>query len=188
MMGENIRRQTRIGGGIAAIGIALGLGAAAPVDAQTVKIGVILSYSGPAASIGEQLDNAIKLYDKEHGKDLPAGVKVEFIRRDDTGPNPDIAKRLAQELITRDKVQFLTGVIWTPNANAIAPLSAEAKVPFVIMNAAGAGTTRLSPYIIRTSFTLWQSSYPLAEWAAKEGMKTAYTLVSDYAPGFDSEE
>src|SRR5476649_2730316 len=187
-MSNKDRLKVGFAGMAAACGLALGIGLAAPAAAQTVKIGVILSYSGPAASIGEQLDNGIKLYVKEHEKDLPPGVKVEIIKRDDTGPNPDVAKRLAQELITRDKVQFLTGVIWTPNANAIAPLSAEAKVPFVIMNAAGAGTTRLSPYIIRTSFTLWQSSYPLAEWAAKEGMKTAYTLVSDYAPGFDSEE
>jgi branched-chain amino acid transport system substrate-binding protein len=164
------------------------LGTTAPVAAQTVKIGVILTYSGPAASLGEQIDNGIKLYVKEHEKDLPAGVKLEIIRRDDTGPNPDVAKRLAQELITRDKVQFLTGVIWTPNANAIAPMSAEAKVPFVIMNAAGVNTTRLSPYVVRTSFTLWQSSYPLGQWAAKQDMKKAYVLVSDYAPGFDSEE
>src|SRR5260221_8450581 len=173
---------------LAGIAAAFAIAITAPVAAQTVKIGVILSYSGPAASIGEQLDNAIKLYVKEHEKELPAGVKLEIIRRDDTGPNPDVAKRLAQELITRDKVQFLTGVIWTPNANAIAPMSAEAKVPFVIMNAAGVNTTRLSPYVVRTSFTLWQSSYPLGQWAAKQDMQKAYTLVSDYAPGFDSEE
>src|SRR5262249_50817567 len=155
--------------------------------AETIKIGVILSYSGPAASIGEQLDKSINLYVKEHQKDLPDGVTLEIVRRDDTGPSPDIAKRLAQELITRDKVQFLTGIIWTPNANAIAPLSAEAKVPVVIMNAAGVATTRLSPYLVRTSFTLWQSCYPLGQWAAKQG-KRAYTIVTDYAPGHDSEE
>jgi branched-chain amino acid transport system substrate-binding protein len=167
-------------GGLAALcGLAALLAGTGPLAAQTVKVGVILSYSGPAASIGEQIDNSIKLYVKEHEKELPAGVKLEIIRRDDTGPNPDIAKRLAQELITRDKV--------TPNANAIAPLSAEAKIPFVIMNAAGVNTTRLSPYVVRTSFTLWQSCYPLGEWAAKQGMKKAYTLVTDYAPGHDSE-
>jgi len=162
--------------------------AATTATAQTVKVGLILTYSGPAASLGEEIDNGLKLYVKEHTKDLPAGVTVEIIRRDDTGPNPDVAKRLAQELITRDKVQFLAGVVWTPNANAIAPLSAEAKVPFVIMNAAGTSTTRLSPYIARTSFTIWQESYPLGQWAAKQGGKKAYTLVSDYAPGFDGEE
>src|SRR5258708_7286706 len=159
-----------------------------PAPPQTGQVGPILTYSGPAASLGEQIDRGLKLYIKEHEKDLPAGVTLEIIRRDDTGPNPDVAKRLAQELITRDKVQFLAGVVWTPNANAIAPLSAEAKTPFIVMNAAGVTTTRLSPYIVRTSFTQWQSGYPLGEWAAKQGMKKAYTLVSDYAPGYDSQE
>jgi branched-chain amino acid transport system substrate-binding protein len=185
-MSRQYRWSTRLVGIAAVLGATLGM--TAPVAAQTVKIGVILTYSGPAASLGEQIDNGIKLYVKEHEKELPAGVKLEIIRRDDTGPNPDVARRLAQELITRDKVQFLAGVVWTPNANAIAPLSAEAKTPFVVMNAAGVTTTRLSPYIVRTSFTQWQSGYPLGEWAAKQGMKKAYTLVSDYAPGYDSEE
>src|SRR5712671_7406221 len=99
--------------------------------AQTVKIGVILTYSGPFAQVGDEIDKGLKLCIKEHEKELPAGVKLEIVRRDDTGPNPDTAKRLAQELITRDKVQFLAGVVWTPNANAIAPMTAEAKVPFV---------------------------------------------------------
>ena len=112
--------------------------------AQTVKIGVVLTYSGPSASLGDQIDKGLSLYVKEHEKDLPAGVKVELIKRDDTGPNPDVAKRLAQELITRDHVQVLAGVVWSPNAAAIAPLATEAKIPFVIMNAAGAALTRAS--------------------------------------------
>jgi branched-chain amino acid transport system substrate-binding protein len=77
--------------------------------------------------------------------------------------------------------------VFTPNALAIAPLATEAKVPFVIMNAGTAVITTKSPYIARTSFTLWQSSYPLGEWASKK-FKTAYTLVSDFGPGWDAEE
>jgi branched-chain amino acid transport system substrate-binding protein len=166
-----------------------GIALAGPVAAQTIKVGVILTYSGPSASLGEQMDKAFNLYIKEHQKDLPNGVKLELVRRDDTGPNPDVAKRLAQELITREKVKFLAGVVWTPNANAIAPLTAEAKVPFVVTNAAGVTTTRLSPYVVRTSFTQWQNCYPMGEWAAKSGgMKKAYVIVSDYAPGHESEE
>lgn len=156
---------------------------------QTVKIGIILTYSGPNASLGEYVDKGLALYAKLHEKDLPAGTKIEIIRRDDTGPNPEVARRLAQELITRERVNFLGGVIFTPNGNAIAPLTAEAKVPFVIMNAAGTNTTVSSPYVTRTSFTLWQSSYPLGQWAAKQpNMKRAYTAVSDYAPGHDGEQ
>ena len=135
--------------------------AAMPAAAETIKIGVINTYSGPNASLGDQIDKGLSLYVKEHQKDLPDGVTIELVRRDDTGPNPDVAKRIAQELITREHVKFLTGVVWSPNAAAIAPLTAEAKVPFVISNAAGAGITRISPYLARVSFTLWQESLPL---------------------------
>jgi branched-chain amino acid transport system substrate-binding protein len=156
-------------------------------SAQTVKVGVINTYSGPLAAAGEQIDRGIRLYVKLHEKDLPPGVKIELVRRDDTGPNPEVAKRLAQELITRDKVQLLTGVVWTPNALAMAPLVTEAKVPFIIMNAGTAMITTKSPYIVRLSFTLWQSSYPMGIWAAKHGLKSVYILVSDFGPGIDAE-
>src|ERR1051326_1765115 len=159
----------------------------ATAHAETVKIGVINTYSGPLSAAGEQMDRGIKLYMKLHEKELPPGVTIELVKRDDTGPNPEVAKRLAQELITRDKVQLLTGVVYTPNALSIAPLLTEAKVPLIIMNAGTSMITTKSPYIVRVSFTLWQSSYPMGTWAAKHDLKTAYTLVSDYGPGIDAE-
>jgi branched-chain amino acid transport system substrate-binding protein len=113
-------------------------------------------------------------------------VKVEVITRDDGGPNPDKAKQASQELIVRDKIQFLTGMIFTPNAMASAPLSTEAKVPMVIMNAGTSVITTMSPYIVRLSFTLWQSSLPMGTWAGKK-FKTAYVATSDYGPGHDAE-
>ena len=116
---------------------AAALACAFPAAAQTVKIGLISTYSGPGAAQGDQIDKGVKLYMKLHADKLPPGVKIELITRDDTGPNGDVAKRIAQELIVRDKVQILTGVVWTPNMAAIAPLTAEAKVPFVSANAAG---------------------------------------------------
>ncbi|MBV8032089.1 MAG: ABC transporter substrate-binding protein [Betaproteobacteria bacterium] len=155
--------------------------------AQTVKIGLINTYSGPMASNGDQIQKAVDLYMKLNESRLPNGVKIEIIKRDDTGINPETAKRLAQELIVREKVNLITGVVWTPNAAAIAPLTKEAKVPFIIMNAGTAMLTTLSPYIARTSFTLWQSSYPMGEWAAKK-FKTAYIAVADYGPGHDAQE
>lgn len=173
-----------------AMGLLGGLALAVPGDAlaQTVvKVGVINTYSGSEAQTGDMMDKGIKLYVKEHQKDLPPGVSVELVVRDDTGPNPEVAKRLAQELITRDHVQFLTGVVWTPNAAAIAPLTAEAKVPFVIMNAAGVTLTRMSPYIVRVSYTLPQLVTPLGTWAAQQGWKKGYTAVPDFAPGQESE-
>ena len=149
----------------AAAGIAL---AAPPAPAQTIKIGVINTYSGPFATLGDLIDKGFKLYMKQNADKLPPGVKIELVIRDDGGPNPDKAKQLAQELIVRDKVQILTGVVLTPNALAIAPLTTEAKVPFFIMNAGTSVITERSPYIARFSFTLWQSCYPLGAWAAKK--------------------
>jgi branched-chain amino acid transport system substrate-binding protein len=155
--------------------------------AQTIKIGFITSYSGLNGNLGPYMERAVRLYIKMHEKELPPGVKIELLTRDDTGPNPDKARQLAQELVVRDKVNLLAGVIFTPNAMAMAPIATEAKVPFVIMNAGTSVITTRSPYIVRTSFTLWQSSYPLGQWASKK-FKTAYTLVSDFGPGHDSEE
>jgi branched-chain amino acid transport system substrate-binding protein len=159
----------------------------ASAAAQTVKIGLINTYSGPLASNGDQIQKSIDLFMKLNESKLPKGVKIEFIKRDDTGINPETAKRLATELIVREKVQLITGVVWTPNAAAIAPVVTEAKVPFIIMNAGTAMITTLSPYIARTSFTLWQSSYPMGEWAAKR-YKTAYIAVSDFGPGHDAQD
>ena len=171
--------------GIAALGATVVLSGAA--YAQTVvKVGVISTYSGPFATLGDLIDKGIKLYTKLNADKLPPGVTVELIYRDAGGPNPDRAKQLAQELIVRDRIQILTGVVFTPNALAIAPLVTEAKVPFAIMNAGTSVITTRSPYIARFSFTLWQSTYPLGQWAAKK-YKTAYIAVSDFAPGHDSE-
>jgi len=158
-----------------------------PLGAQTVKVGFLTTYSGPGAAQGDQLDKGAKLYLKLHRSKLPRGVKIDLIARDDTGPNPDVAKRITQELIVRDKVQLLTGFVWTPNAAAIAPLTAEAKVPYTSMNAAGVSIVNLSPYMSRVSFTLWQSVYPLGQWAAKK-FKRAYIAVSDFAPGHEAQE
>ena len=182
-MGGNMKLRTTM------LAVALSLTcAAAPVAvAQTIKIGIINTYSGPEANSGDQLDKGFKLYLKLNSDKLPPGVKIETIFRDDTGPNPDMAKRLAQELIVREKVHFLTGLIWTPNAAAIAPLTAEAKVPLVISNAAGSAILGISPYMVRTSFTLWQSAYPLGQWAAKRYQR-AYTAVTDFVPGHEAEE
>ncbi|MSP90080.1 MAG: branched-chain amino acid ABC transporter substrate-binding protein [Alphaproteobacteria bacterium] len=155
-------------------------------SAETVKVGVITTMSGPFASLGQQMDQAIKLYMKLHAKDVEPH-KIEIVLRDDTGPAPDVAKRLAQELITRDRVHMLSGVVFTPNAHAIAPLATEAKMPLVIMNAGTSVTTTLSPYFARVSFTLWQSSYPMGQWAQQAGIKSVFTAVTDYGPGHDAE-
>ena len=155
-------------------------------QAQTIKIGVINSYSGFVAQAADEMQKGIDLYVKLHEKDLPQGIKVELIKRDDTS-NPEVGKRLAQELITRDQVQLLAGVVLSPVAAAVAPLTAEAKMPLVLTNAAGVQLTRLSPYVVRTSFTLWQECDPIGKWASEQNWKTAYTEVTDFIAGHDSE-
>ena len=161
---------------------------AAPAVADTVKVGLILPYSGVFARLGETMDNAVKLWVQQNG-DTVGGTKIEIIRRDETGPNPDTAKRIAQELIARDQVQLLAGLVFTPNALAVAPLATEGKVPTVIMNAATAVITTKSPYFTRVSLTLPQTTEVFARWAATKGrMKRAYIAVSDYGPGYDAEE
>src|SRR5436190_17628612 len=120
--------------------------------AQTVKIGVVNTFTGPQAMFGDMTDRAFKLYQKLHDKELPAGVKLEFVTRDDGGPNPDKARQLAQELVVRDRVQILAGVAFTPNAMAMAPLATEAKIPLILTNAGTSAGTTGPAYIVRSSF------------------------------------
>ncbi len=162
--------------------------AAMPASAQqTIKIGLIMPYSGQFADTATQLDNAIKLYVKQNG-DTIAGKKIEFIRKDTGGIAPDVAKRLAQELVVRDKVDILSGLILTPNALAVGDVSTEAKKFTVIMLAATSIITLKSPYMARTSLTIPQLQETLGAWAYKKGgFKKIYTMVSDYGPGHDAE-
>ena len=153
---------------------------------DAVKIGMILPYSGQFADAATQIDDGVKLYLKEHGDKL-AGKKVEIIRKDVGGIAPPVAKRLAQELVTRDNVDILAGFALTPNALAAASVSAEAKKFMVVMNAATAIITTKSPYMIRTSLTVPQLDETLGAWAAKHGLKSVYTMVTNYGPGLDAE-
>jgi branched-chain amino acid transport system substrate-binding protein len=135
---------------------------------ETIKIGIVSSYSGQFADTGAQIDNGIKLYMKQHG-DKVAGKKIEIIRKDTGGPNPDVAKRLAQELVVRDKVDILAGFTLTPEALGAASVATEAKKFMVDMNAATSIITEKSPYIVRVSLTLPQISATIGHWAATKG-------------------
>jgi len=150
----------------------------------TVKIGLIVPMTGGQASTGKQLDNAVKLYMQQHG-DTVADKKIEVILKDD-GANPENTKRIAQELIANDKVDILAGFGITPTALAVAPLATQAKIPEIVMLAGTSIITERSPYIVRTSFTLAQSSTIIGDWAAKNGIKKIATMTSDYAPGNDA--
>src|SRR2546423_1885954 len=179
--GGKCMRKVLIASAILAV---LGIGTASAQD--TIKIGIILPYSGQFADGAAQLDNAVKLYVKQNG-DTVAGKKLEFIRKDTGGIAPDVAKRLAQELIVRDKVDIITGFLLTPNALAAGDVSAEAKKFMVVMNAATSIITTQSPYTVRTSLTTPQVTASLGTWAYKNGIRKAYTMLSDFGPGIDAE-
>ena len=168
--------------GLAALAFAAG-GAA---QAETIKIGVVLPFSGANADLGHQIDKAFDLYVKLHANDI-APHKVELIKRDEGPPTGAQAKTVATELITNDKVPILTGFVFSPSAIALAPVATQAKVPMVIANAGTAWITNLSPYIVRLSFSMWHPAFPMGTYAAKNlGCKTAAMNYTDFPPGKDS--
>lgn len=155
--------------------------------ADPVKIGLELPMSGPFAAYGKQIEHGVRLYLAQNG-DTVAGRKIELIVKDDgPGTAGDVSKRVAQELVVKDKVDILAGFGLTPSALAVAAVATEAKKPMVVMNAATSIITEKSPYIVRTSHTLPQATAPIAQWAAKNGVKKVYTLVADFGPGHDAE-
>jgi branched-chain amino acid transport system substrate-binding protein len=167
--------------------LAAGLFGGAANAQDTVKVGMIISLSGPFADTGIQMLNGAKLYVKQHG-DTVAGKKIEIIAKDVGGINPPVAKRLAQELVTRDNVDVIAGFDLTPNALAAADVATEAKKLMVNMNAATAVVITKSPYMVRTSMTIPQLNQTLGTWAEKNGgVKKAYTMVADFGPGIDAE-
>jgi branched-chain amino acid transport system substrate-binding protein len=172
-----------------ALAAAAGLTWSAAAQAQeTVKVGVILPYSGPFADAANQLDAGIKLYMQQNG-DKVGGKTIEIVRKDTGGPAPDVAKRLAQELVVRDGVDIIAGFALTPEALGAADVATQAKKLMVVMNAATSVVTEKSPYIVRTSVTIPQVNYAFGKWAfEKGGVKQAYTLVADYGPGHDAEK
>lgn len=153
---------------------------------QPVRVGILGPFSGPFAHYGTLFKAGAEAYLASQGGKL-AGRPVELIYRDTGGPNPAQTRALAQELIVKNKVDYLGGFVFTPNALAVAPLIQQSQTPTVIFNAATSSITEKSEYFIRTSYTLWQVTVPLAQWAARQGTKKIVTAVTDYGPGVDAE-
>lgn len=181
---NDMRRKVLLGG---AATLTAGLLPTVAFAAEPLKVGLIVPMSGPFASTGKQIEAAVKLYQQKFGETV-AGRQVEIILKDDGGLSPDVTKRLAQELVSRDKVQVLAGFGLTPLAFAAAPVATQGKVPMIVMAAATSIIPQRSPYIVRTGFTLAQVTAPMAEWAARNKIKTVVTFVSDYGPGIDAEK
>ena len=157
------------------------------VNAQeTVKVGLVMTYTGVFGDAATQMDNGIKLYMKEKG-DSVEGKKVEILRRDAGVGSVEVAKRLAQDLVVRNNVDILAGFVTTPTAIAATEISKESKKFMVLMNAGTSLVPDGSPYIVRTSYTISQGSDPLARWAYSNGIRKVYSMVLDLAPGIDAE-
>jgi branched-chain amino acid transport system substrate-binding protein len=154
---------------------------------EPLKIGLILPLTGPFASTGKQIEAACRLYMQKNGANA-GDRKVELIVKDDTGVAPETTKRIAQELVVQDKVNVLAGFGLTPLALAAAPIATQSKTPMIVMAAATSIITSKSPYIVRSGFTLPQVTWPIAEWAPKNKIRSAVTIVTDYAPGLDAEK
>ncbi|WP_026319242.1 ABC transporter substrate-binding protein [Amorphus coralli] len=167
----------------ATLGAVLVAGAA---QADPIKVGFISTFSGPAAFSGDYAKKGVELFMKEN-PDAFGDHEIQIIERDDTGPNPEVAKRLAQELIVQDDVDVIMGIQFSNNAFAILDVANEAEVPVIIFNAATSSITEASPYVVRVSRTMWQSSYPLGAYAHdKLGLTKIATFYADYAPGKDA--
>jgi branched-chain amino acid transport system substrate-binding protein len=165
--------------------LALALPLRAVAAPEPIKIGFIFSYSGSDDETGKEADAAMAAYMAQHG-DTVAGRKVVILRRDDTGLAPEVAKRLATELVIQDHVDVLAGTILTPNAIAVAQVSTQSHVPFLIVNAGSAGIPAKNPYTVRFGFTNAQLTQPLAQWMVRNGIKSAYALYANYGAGVET--
>jgi branched-chain amino acid transport system substrate-binding protein len=181
-----MHRRLALGFSLSLLAAATLPGAAHAQSGTPFKIGFILPMTGQSASTGKQIEAAIKLWQAQNGSTV-AGRKVEVIVKDD-GAVPDVTKRIAQEMVVNDKVDVLAGFGITPCAFATAPIATQSKTPMVVTAAATSVITERSPYIVRTSFTLPQATVPIADWAAKQGIKKVVTFVADYGPGIDAEK
>jgi branched-chain amino acid transport system substrate-binding protein len=194
-MAMRATRPLRAVGLLAAATFSTALGLACSANtasaAETFKIGLIASYTGAFATWGTQFQNAIEAFQAISGKTVkgPKGedIAVELVYRDAASGGADKAKQLAEELILRERVKMLSGFELSPHAMAVGDIATQSKTPVVIMNAATASIVRGSPYYVRTSVTIPQWSASMGKWAAENGIKSVYTIVSDYAPGIDAE-
>ncbi|PRD44609.1 branched-chain amino acid ABC transporter substrate-binding protein [Phyllobacterium phragmitis] len=155
-------------------------------SADTIKVGVVGPFSGPFALQGKNFKAGIDAYMTLNGNTVGDDT-IEILYRDVPQPDPAQSRALAQELVVKEGVQYLTGFYFTPDAMAVTPLLEQANVPLVIMNAATSAIVTKSPLVVRTSFTTWQTSTPIAKVAYDRGVSKIISVVSDYGPGVDAE-
>ena len=173
---------------IAAFAIAVATASAPAARAADVDIGLLGQFSGPYSWWGKEYQRGVELWLAANNGGKVGAHTLKVLERDEGGTNPQRSRQLAQELVVRDKVQYLLGGTFTPTVLGVTDIATQAKTPFVVLNSGTSSVTQKSPYFVRVGFTQWTVSVPLVQYAVEQGVKNAAILVADYAPGHDGLE
>lgn len=173
---------------LAAFALAASAATAPAAMAADIDIGLLGQFSGPYSWWGKEYKRGIELWLDANGGGKVGAHTLKVLERDEGGTNPQRSRQLAQELVVRDKVQYLLGGTFTPTVLGVTDIANQAKVPFVVLNSGTSMVTTKSPYFVRVGFTQWTVSVPLVQFAVEQGVKNAAILVADYAPGHDGLE
>lgn len=161
--------------------------AAGPAMAQqkTIKIGFVSTFSGPTAVIGNDMRNSFELALDHLGRKM-GGLPVEVIYEDDQ-QKPEVGKQKTEKLIESDKVDFITGYIWSNVLLASLKPIVDSKTMFVISNAGPhqAAGELCSPYVFSTSWQNDQTPQAVGLYMNKKGVKTVFMIGPNYAAGKD---
>ncbi len=181
-----MERTFKIAGRIALSLTLAGAGFGAAQAADTVKVGLMLPYTGTYTALGNAITNGFKQYVAENGGKL-GGREVEYSVVDDES-NPAKATENARKLVSREKVDVLVGTVHSGVAMAMAKVARDSKTLMIIPNAGANELTGplCSPYVFRSSFSAWQPSYAMGEALAKKGIKTVATVTWKYSFGEES--
>jgi branched-chain amino acid transport system substrate-binding protein len=163
---------------------ALALGAVpAMAQGKSVKIGFVNTFSGPAAVIGNDMRNAFELALDHLGRKM-GGLPVEVIYEDDQ-MKPEVGRQKTEKLVQSDKVDFVTGYIWSNVLAASFQPVVQAKT-FLIVGNAGLSPLageKCSPYIFSTSWTNDNNPRAVAAYMNKKGIESVYLIGPNYAAG-----
>ena len=162
-------------------------GATRIADAQArppIKIGILCTYTGALASLGQTILDGINLYFDQIDWQI-AGRRVELINEDDQ-MSPQVALQKARKLLESDHVQAIFGPLASNVAMAMVNYLGQAQGFWLVTGAGASQMTRLHmPYMFRCTLSTWQVAHPTAEWVYDNIAKEAILTASDYVAGHD---
>ena len=171
----------------AAAALALGAVPAIPAWAQgkSVKIGFVSTFSGPTAVIGNDMRNSFEMALDHMGRKM-GGLPVEVIYEDDQ-QKPEVGRQKTEKLIQSDKVDFISGYIWSNVLQASVPPIVESKTFLIVANAglSPLAGDKCSPNIFSTSWTNDSNPRAVGEYMNKKGIDSVYLIGPNYAAGKD---